>query len=56
MVGGPFLQLARRHQNVSILVMSAMRRQFKGPILQHTDKQRRNRVDSGLPREPFAFY
>jgi hypothetical protein len=27
----------------------------KGPVRQHTDEQRRSRVDSGLPLEPFAL-
>jgi hypothetical protein len=43
--------------NVSIFVMSAMSRaaKFKRSVRQHTDEQRRNRVDYGLPLEPFAL-
>jgi hypothetical protein len=37
--------------------MSAMscRQKFKGPVRQLTDEQRQNRVDYGLPLEPFAL-
>jgi hypothetical protein len=42
--------------NVSIFVMSAMgRSQIQGAVRQYTDEQRRNRVDYGLPLEPFAL-
>jgi hypothetical protein len=44
------------HQKESIFVTSAMvRNQIQGARPQHTDEQRRNRVDTALPLEPFAL-
>ena len=41
--------------NVSIFVVSAIRSQIQGARPAVEDEQRQNRVDYGLPLEPFAL-